>query len=75
MGIVVSKQPLDYNALNTAINNSKQPTYVGKLNEVIASVSIKNVQYNNTSSGIIYFKANAAEENKVVGCVVEIDKQ
>lgn len=75
MGIVVSKQPLDYNALNTAINNSSQPTYAGKLNEVIAAAAIKNVQYNNTNSGTIYFKANAAEENKVVGCVVEINKQ
>jgi len=75
MGIVVSKQPLDYTALNAAINNSKQTTYAGKLNEVIAAASIKNVQYNNTNSGTIYFKADAAEENKVVGCVVEIDKQ
>ena len=75
MGVVVSKQPLDYNALNAAINKSNQPTYAGKLNEAIAAVSIKNVQYNNSNDGTIYFKANAGEQNNVVGCVVEIDKQ
>lgn len=75
MGIVVSKQPLDYNALNDAINKSNQPTYAGKLNAAINEVAIKNVQYNNTSNGTIYFKANAGEQNNVVGCVVEINKQ
>ncbi len=75
MGIVISKQELDYNALNEAINKSSQPTYAGKLNAAIAATSIKNVQYNNTNTGTIYFKANAGEQNNVVGCVVEIDKQ
>ncbi len=75
MGIVISKQALDYNALNEAINKSSQPTYAGKLNAAIAATSIKNVQYNNTNTGTIYFKANAGEKNNVVGCVVEIDKQ
>ena len=75
MGVVVSKQALDYNALNTAINNSKQSTFSAKLNEVISSASIKNVKYNNTSNGGIYFKADANEQNKIVGCIVEINKQ
>ncbi|UEG51309.1 C1 family peptidase [Ferruginibacter lapsinanis] len=75
MGVVVSKQPLDYNALNTAINSSTQSSFAGKLNEVISSASIKNVKYNSTNTGAIYFKADASEKNNVVGCVVEIDKQ
>ena len=75
MGIVVSKNPLDYNALNTSINNSSQSTYAAKLNEVISSTSIKNVSYSNTGNGGIYFKADATDKNKIVGCVVEIDKQ
>jgi hypothetical protein len=33
------------------------------------------VQYTATNTGSIYFKAGAGEQNKVVGCVVEIDKQ
>ncbi|MFT3681199.1 MAG: C1 family peptidase [Ferruginibacter sp.] len=75
MGVVVSKQALDYNALNAAINKSTQPTYAGKLNEAISSAAIKTVQYSATNNGTIYFKAGAGEQNKVVGCVVEIDKQ
>jgi Papain family cysteine protease len=75
MGVVVSKQALDYNAINAAINKNSQSTFAGKLNEVISSTAIKNVQYTNTSTGSIYFKAAAAEQNKVVGCVVEIGKQ
>ena len=75
MGVVVSKEPLDYNALNASINKSTQSTYAGKLNEVISSASIKNVSYSNTNNGSIYFKADATDKNKIVGCVVEIDKQ
>ena len=75
MGIVVSKQALDYKAINEAINKSTLASFAAKLNEVISSVSIKNVQFTNTNSGTIYFKADATEKNNVVGCVVEIDKQ
>jgi len=75
MAIVVSKQPLDYNALNAAISKSTQSTYAGKLNEAISSMAISNVKFSNSSTGNIYFKADASEQKNVVGCVVEIDKQ
>jgi C1A family cysteine protease len=75
MGIIVSKQPIDYNAMNTAINNSKQPTYTARFNEAIAANSIGNVKYAVTNNGAVYFKASAAEQKNIVGCVVEIDKQ
>ncbi len=75
MAIVVSKQPLDYTALNAAISKSTQPTYAGKLNEAISSMAISNVKFSNSGSGNIYFKADASEQKNVVGCVVEIDKQ
>ncbi len=75
MGIVVSKQALDYKALNDAINKSSELTYAGKLNDAINAMAIKNVQYKNSNGGTIYFKAAATETNNVVGCVVEIDKQ
>lgn len=75
MGVLVSKEALDYNAINTAINSSTQSTFAGKLNDAINSTSIKNVKYSAGNGGTIYFKAAAGEQNKVVGCVVEIDKQ
>lgn len=74
MAIVVSKQALDYNALNAAISKSTQSTYAGKLNEAISSAAISNVKFNNTGTGNIYFKADASEQKSVIGCVVEIDK-
>ncbi len=75
MAIVVSKQALDYNALNAAINKSTQSTYAGKLNEAIRANAITGVTFSNTSTGNIYFKADAAEQKNIVGCIVEIDKQ
>ncbi len=74
MAIVVSKKPLDYNALNAAISKSTQTTYAGKLNEAISTASIANVKYSATSTGNIYFKADASEQKSIVGCVVEINK-
>jgi len=75
MGIVVSKQPLDYNAINSSINASSKSTFAEKLDEAIDSASIKNVQYSNTDKGCIYFKAGVNDKNNVVGCVVEINKE
>jgi C1A family cysteine protease len=75
MAIVVSKKPLDYVALNAAINKSMAATYAGKLNEAISSMAISNVRFSNSNTGNIYFKAAASEQKDVVGCVVEINKQ
>ena len=75
MAVVVSKQALDYNAMNAAINNSSQSTYAGKLNEAIGNAAIKNVRFSNTDKGALYFKTAATEKNNIVGCVVEINKQ
>jgi hypothetical protein len=75
MGIVVSKDSLNYAGLNNAINNSTQSTYAGKLNEAIGDAAIHNVQYNNTDNGCIYFKSAATETKNIISCVVEINKQ
>ncbi len=74
MAIVVSKKPLDYNALNQAINKSSQSGYAAKLSEAIGSTAIRNVKFSTTNNGSIYFKADAGEQNNVVGCVVEVNK-
>jgi hypothetical protein len=75
MGIVVSKQPLDYNAINNSINTGNQSSFAAKLDEAIDSSAIHNVQYSNTDKGCIYFKAGTNDKNNVVGCVVEINKE
>lgn len=75
MGVVVSKQELDYAALNNAINSSSQSSFAAKLNQAVGNAVIQNVRYGNTAQGNIYFKADAGETNKVVTAIVEINKQ
>ncbi len=74
MVIIVSKAPLDYAALNTAINNSTGSTYMAKISEAIGENAIKRVKYSTTNTGNIYFKANASEEKNIIACVVAVDK-
>jgi hypothetical protein len=74
IAIVVSKDELDYNALNQAISQGRQPDYQGKVNEALQSILIPSSRFNNTSDGRIYFKADA-NSNKAVACVVAIEKQ
>lgn len=74
MAIVVSKQELDYNAVNNAINQSTQADYAAKINEVFAAQATKNVSYSAGANGSLLFKAPAANNN-VITSIVEIDKQ
>lgn len=74
IAIVVSKDELDYNALNQAISNSSREDYLGKVNEALQSILIRSARFNNTNDGTIYFKVNA-NDNKAIACVVAIDKQ
>jgi hypothetical protein len=73
IAIVVSKDELDYNALNQAISRSAQPDYLGKVNEALQSIQIRSARFNSTADGRIYFKVDA-NSNKAVACVVAIDK-
>lgn len=75
MAILVSKQPLDYNAVNTSVNSAQGGSYTEKFNRAIASMAMRNVNFSSGQNNSIYFKTNAGEQNQVVGCVLEIDKQ
>jgi Papain family cysteine protease len=74
MGIVISKQAVDYNVLNNAINASSKPDFASKLNDAVAANVIKNVIYNNGANGSMNFKSTGDPKN-MVATVVEIDKQ
>lgn len=74
IAIVVSKDELDYNQLNSAISNSSQPAFAGKVNEALRSIQIRSARYNNTSDGTIYFKVDA-NDNKAVAMIVAFDKK
>lgn len=74
IAIVVSKEELNYNDLNAAINKSTRTDYLGKVNEALQQIMIRSARFSNTSDGTIYFKVDA-NDNKAVACVVAIDKQ
>ncbi len=74
MGVVISKQQLDYNALNTAINASTKADFAGKLNDAVAANAITNVTYSSGANGSMTFKSTGDSKN-IVACMVEIDKQ
>ena len=74
IAIVVSKDELDYNALNDAINRSNQPTYEGKVNQAVNSILIRSATFSATGEGEIAFRVSA-NDNKAVACIVTIDKQ
>jgi hypothetical protein len=74
IAIVVSKDELDYNSINSAISRSGAQDYQGKVNEALQSILISTARFNNTNDGRIYFKVDA-NTNKAVACVVAFDKQ
>ena len=74
MGVVVSKQALDYNALNAAINSSSKADYGAKLNEAVAANAITGVSFSGCKNGSMYFKTPASGNKNIVACVVEIEK-
>lgn len=73
IAIVVSKDELDYTALNQAISRSTRSDYQGKVNEALQSILIGSARFNTTSDGRITFKVDA-NSNKAVACIVAIDK-
>lgn len=75
MAIVVSKQPLDYNALNNQINQQQGSSYTEKFNHALSSLASHNVNFSSGERNSVYFKTTVNDKNQVVACVVEIDKQ
>jgi hypothetical protein len=74
IAIVVSKEELNYNQLNQAISQSRQSSYIGKVNEALQRILIRSAKFTNANDGSIYFKVDA-NDNKATACVVEIDKK
>ena len=71
--IVVSKQPLDWYATNTAISKSSAGDYAGKLMDALHASNNSNVNFSTGNNGTINFKAANNQQNAVF-CIVEVDK-
>ena len=71
IAVLISKTPLDFKALNAKFNANKNKDYQQRINEIMASDMITNVQYNVDSK--INFNADTKEKN-VVPIIIEITK-
>jgi len=73
MAVVVSKKPLDWYAINQAITKNPTSDYGNRLNSALTGQRLDGVRFNSSSKGNIQFTATP-NENQVVACLVEIDK-
>ena len=74
MAVVISKQELDWNALNQQISQNPQTEFGSRLNSILSSKLIRNVTFQAAGSGTMKFNVNG-DDNQVVAAIVSIDKQ
>jgi C1A family cysteine protease len=73
IAVVVSREQLDYTALNEKINQASGSNYANKVNNALRDIAIASTKYNNTADGSMYFKVDA-NNNKAVASIVAFDK-
>ena len=71
--IVVTKDPIDWYAINSSISKSGAPDYGSKVMEALSGNAVPNVRFATGNGGTINFKADQASQNAVI-CVVEVNK-
>ncbi|MHA4812365.1 C1 family peptidase [Flavitalea flava] len=74
MAVVVSKEPLDWYAINSRISQDPQQDYASRLNAALGDKLIRNVHFNSSSKGNMQFKVDG-DTKSVVAALVEISKQ
>ncbi len=74
MAVVVSKDSLDWNSVNTQLAQNPQQDYASRLNTVLTSKLIRNVHYQANSKGNMQLNVDGTNGG-VIACVVEVDKQ
>ena len=72
IAIIVSKDELNFQQLNSRINSSRAGNYAGKVREALGSLRITDVQFK--AGKTVAFEAKT-ENKSAVGMVIEIDKQ
>ena len=74
MAVVVSKEELDYQDLNSRINRASGNDYLTKLNTALGAMQLNNPNFK-AGTSTVAFKGKSSGTQKVVGVVIEIDKQ
>ncbi|GAC1448759.1 MAG: hypothetical protein NVSMB7_10480 [Chitinophagaceae bacterium] len=73
MAVVVSKKPLNWYQLNQQVSQNPQQDYATRLQAALGSQLIKGVHYQSNGKGNMQF-STTANDNDVVACIVEIEK-
>ena len=71
--IVVTKQALDWYAINNAISKSGQSSYEAKVEDALNQNAVPNVRFAAGTGGTINLKTDDPQQNAVL-CVVEVNK-
>ncbi|MFN4315566.1 MAG: C1 family peptidase [Chitinophagaceae bacterium] len=74
IAVVVSRDELPYDQLNSAISSASGGSYAEKVNRALQDLSIRSVRYNNTPDGRMEFRVSA-NDNRAVAAIVAFDKQ
>ena len=77
MAVVVSRQPLDWYALNNAISQNPGRDYAARLNAALADKLIRNVPFKSSAKGNMQFTVQGPEgaPNGIVATIIEISKK
>lgn len=71
--IVVTRQPLNWYAVNNAISGSAGTSYGDKVSAALSQSGIGNVRYAAGTGGTINFKEEGTQQKAII-CVVEVNK-
>lgn len=72
IAIVITKEPVDWNALNSRINRSRRSTYAERVHEAIADQEFRDVRFEVDDA--VHFRCRLMGKN-AVAMVIEIDKR
>jgi hypothetical protein len=75
MAVVVSRRPLDWNALNSRIAQNPQQDYASRVNAAIGSKLVRNIKFLSSAKGNMQFTVRDGDSTSVVATVVEVNKQ
>ncbi len=71
--IVVTKEAIDWYAVNKAITKSNQLNYADKVAEALQMNNKQNIRFATGTGGTINFKADNTQQNAAI-CIVEVKK-
>jgi hypothetical protein len=74
MAVVVSKEPLDWYALNKQISQNPRQEFASRLNGALGDKLIRNVRFQASAKGNMQFTVDG-DSKAVVAAIVNIDKE